>query len=107
MRSLAFCVSLLIFGMCLAKGQGRPIPPGVRESDKVANQPLPLPIQMASRTAKPADLKSEAAQIQALANSVADQVDQLNKGMMSKDLSENLKKLEKLAKHLRSQITPK
>ena len=107
MRSLAFCVSLLIFAMCLAKGQGRPIPPGVRESDKVANQPLPPPIQTASRTAKPADLKSEAAQIQALANSVADQVDQLNKGMMSKDLSENLKKLEKLAKHLRSEITPK
>jgi hypothetical protein len=107
MRSLVLYVSLLILGVCLAGGQGgHPIPPGVKGGDKIANQPLPPPIPTGTRTAKPADLKSEAAQMQALANSVADQVDQLNQGMMSKDLAENLKKLEKLAKHLRSEIQP-
>jgi hypothetical protein len=106
MRSLVLCVSLLILGVCLAEGQGRPVPPGVREGDKIANQPLPPPRPTGTRTVKPAGLKSEAVQIQALANSVADQVDQLNQGMMSKDLADNLKKLEKLAKHLRSEITP-
>jgi hypothetical protein len=107
MRSLALCATLLILGVPLAVGQGgHPIPPGIKQSDRVANQPLPPPIPTGTRTVKPVDLRSEAVQIQALASSVADQVDQLNRGMMSKDLGDNLKKLEKLAKHLRSEITP-
>ena len=34
------------------------------------------------------------------------QIDQVTKGQLPKDLSENLKRIEKLAKQLRSQIVP-
>jgi hypothetical protein len=33
-------------------------------------------------------------------------MEQVNKGQLPKDLTEDLKKIEKLAKHLRSEVSP-
>jgi len=53
----------------------------------------------------PAKLQAEAAELSRLANLVPPQIDQVKKGQLPKDLSENLKRIEKLAKHLRSQLS--
>jgi hypothetical protein len=53
----------------------------------------------------PVQLKSDAQDLQKLADSVPAQVDQVTKGQLPKDLIENLKKIEKLSKHLRSEVS--
>ncbi len=50
-------------------------------------------------------LKRDADELAALAQSVPPEVDQTTKGVLPKDLSEKLKRIEKLAKQLRSQIS--
>jgi len=54
----------------------------------------------------PAQAQKDAEALTALAKKVQDEVDQLSKNILSKDLNEDLKHLEKLAKHLREEITP-
>jgi hypothetical protein len=54
----------------------------------------------------PQKLKHDADELAALAGSVPSAVDQTTKGVLPKDLSEKLKRIEKLAKHLRSEINP-
>ncbi|SRR6266478_348333 len=86
--------------------QGRPIPPGVREADKQANAPLEPPASLKRRVANPAQLKSEASELAGLSATIPAQVDQVNKGQIPKDIGDQLKRIEKLAKHLRSEIMP-
>ncbi len=50
-------------------------------------------------------LRHDADELAALAQSVPPAVDQTTKGMLPKDLSDKLKRIEKLAKELRSQIS--
>jgi hypothetical protein len=52
----------------------------------------------------PAKLKTEAVELRDLAAAVPGAMDQVSKGMMPKDLDENLKKIEKLARQLHSQV---
>ncbi|MFZ3370119.1 MAG: hypothetical protein WA239_23615, partial [Candidatus Sulfotelmatobacter sp.] len=52
-----------------------------------------------------AKLRHDADELAALAQSVPPAVDQTTKGMLPKDLSDKLKRIEKLAKELRSQIS--
>jgi hypothetical protein len=51
-------------------------------------------------------LKHDAEELAALAESVPSDVDQTTKGLLPKDLREKLKRIEKLAKQLRSQLSP-
>ncbi len=60
-----------------------------------ARQPLTLDLQK---------LKQNADELAALAQSIPQAVDQTTKGILPKDLEDRLKRIEKLAKHLRSQI---
>jgi len=83
------------------------MPPGVREGeDKINNEAMEPPKALVPRRVDPAQLKSEAAELQTLANAMPGEVDQVTKGMLPKDMTENLKKIEKLAKHIRSEVTP-
>jgi len=50
-----------------AGGQGRPIPPGIREADKQTNKPLEPPLTGTSAT-DPAKLKQEANELAQLAS---------------------------------------
>lgn len=52
-----------------------------------------------------AKLRHDADELAALAQSVPPEVDQTAKGVLPKDLAEKLKRIEKLAKQLRSQIS--
>jgi ribosomal protein S15P/S13E len=84
-----------------------PIPPGVRQADKVeAQSQQNIPPASVQRTPLDfAKLKNDAQELATLAASVPSEVNQTTMGMMPKDLEQNLKRIEKLAKHLRSQIS--
>lgn len=111
MRKFAFPSVLLLICVILSTSRdyaqgGRPIPPGVREADKQSNAPVEPPAKPKQPAAEPAKLLQEAQELAKLSAAVPLQMDQINQGKIPKDLSEQLKRIEKLAKHLRSEISP-
>jgi hypothetical protein len=86
--------------------QTKPIPPGIRQADKVEAQTqknIPPPVTQHSR----ADLtkaRQEAEQLSKLAQTIPSDVEQVTKGVFPKDLIEKLKQIENLSKHLRSEL---
>jgi hypothetical protein len=102
----AFLGALLVCSLLGASPTQHPIPPGLREADKLPepnNVPPPPPVR---RGADPAQLRREADELAKLASAVPVEIDQVTKGELPKDLNENLKKIEKLAKRLRSEVSP-
>ncbi|GEM_PF-3294307 len=95
--------------------------PGVAESSQNPNPPeivLPKPHSMPgdfqdqrprdegpkAPRFDPAQARKDALQLSTLAQKVPSQVDQLSKSQLPKDLLQNLKQIQKLAKRLRSEI---
>lgn len=107
MRAAIVGFFLFAFAIGDAVGQ-RPIPQGVRQGDDAiqTGKQVEPPRGLPAKRIDPTLLKSEAAQLQSLADALPTEVDQITKGMLPKDMSDNLKKIEKLAKHLRSEVTP-
>jgi len=56
------------------------------------------------QSADPTKLREDANELASLAQSIPPAVDQTTKGILPKDLDQKLKRIEKLAKQLRSQI---
>ncbi|SRR5260370_19579950 len=83
-----------------------PVPPGVREADKQMNAPVEAPPPVKRKLMDPARLRGEAEELAKLSAGIPSQIEQLNHGQVSKDLGEQLKHIEKLAKQLRSEIMP-
>lgn len=81
-------------------------PTGIRTGDQQANQPLEPPMQPQSRKINVEQVKKEADELKTLADGVPSQIEQVTKNQYPKDLTENLKRIERLAKHLRSEVTP-
>ncbi|MFZ0284074.1 MAG: hypothetical protein WAL32_02490 [Terriglobales bacterium] len=81
-------------------------PPGKLE---IAKHPLILegpPPPPSRRAPDPVKLHAEANELVELANSVPAEVDQVSQGKLPKDFAEKLKRIEKLSKHLRSELNP-
>ena len=98
----AGCLMFLPSGDC---GQGgRPIPPGVREADKKTNAPIEPPATFKQKPPDPALLRQEAEELAKRSAEIPSQMDQVGHGKISKNLADQLKRIEKLAKHLRSEI---
>jgi prefoldin subunit 5 len=51
-------------------------------------------------------VNAETQELRRLVDGLPPQIDQVEKGQLPNDLAENLKKIEKLAKHIRGEITP-
>ena len=87
------------------EGQARPIPPGIREADKQTNKPLDPPLESTPRidTAK---LKQQADELAQLSAGVPSDLARIAQGQLPRDLTDKLKRIEKLAKTLRSQLAP-
>jgi hypothetical protein len=102
-----FLVLAALFSCTLAMGgQGRPIPPGIREADKLSN-PADVPPQVTAKR-QPADsaqLQRDAQELARLAQLVPSEVEQVKNGRLPKDLDEQLKRIEKLSKRLRHEIS--
>jgi hypothetical protein len=108
MRSLLFCLSalLLLPNPMVPQSGGRAKPPGIVTGDTMANQPLEAPSKGGLRQVNIDQLNAETQELRRLADALPPQIDQVSKGQMPKDLGENLKRIEKLAKHIRGEVTP-
>ncbi len=102
----AFLGALLASSLLVASPTQHPIPPGVREADKLPEPNTVPPALPVRRQLDAAQLKREADELAKLASAVPVEIEQVTKGELPKDLSENLKKIEKLAKRLRSEVSP-
>ncbi len=106
MRVVSLCLSGLIFCSLLAGGQ-HPVPPGIREADKLPN-PADVPPQVNARAPRrsvdPAQLQRDANELAKLAQSIPRQVEQVARGRLPKDLNDQLRRIEKLSKQLRHEL---
>ena len=64
----------------------------------------PLPSAPKQMNAK--QLQTEAAELAQLSAGIPEQIEYVSKGQMPKDLNDQLKRIEKLARHIRSEIYP-
>ncbi len=71
------------------------------QNERDFSAPTPKPT-----AARRAELNSEAGQLAALAASVPAGVEHAGKGLLDKDLIETLRRIEKLSKHIRSELNP-
>ena len=80
-------------------------PPGkleIRKYPLVLDSPPPPP----KKTVDVVKLHAEANELAELAHGLPSDVDQISQGKLPKDLGEKLKRIEKLSKHLRGELTP-
>ncbi len=102
----------IILSLALAGGQYPNLYPGqnpsARPPESEHRLPSAQPEQVRKRLPRnPADLlqiKSDADELAKLAGQVRPEIDQLGKGLLSKDLNEQLKRIEKLSKRLRREL---
>ncbi len=104
------CLGLVLgCGIPAAGQQARPVPPGVRKADK-----LPKPADAVPPVYKPettrgrnntVQLEHEAEELATRAQRVRDEIKEVEAGKLPRDLNENLKTIEKLARQLRREVT--
>jgi hypothetical protein len=110
-KRFGFLAVLAVFLVCATpndygQGGGRPIPPGIRDADKQGNAPIDAPAKPVTKSIDAAAVKQEADELARLSAAIPSQVNQVAQGQLPKDLADQLKRIEKLAKHLRSEVTP-
>lgn len=95
---LLVAVSLTLSG---SSQNSRSVPPQILHAQElqIQNETDSQP-----RSPNPVELRNEAQQLAALAASIPPDVQNANKGRLSKDLIRKLKDIEKLSKHLRSEL---
>jgi gas vesicle protein len=96
---------LLIAPVSATLGQ-RAKPPGIVTADQQSNQTVEPPMEMHGRKMNVDQVKQEADELKKLADGVPAQIEQVTKNQYPKDLADNLKRIERLAKHLRTEVTP-
>jgi hypothetical protein len=84
----------------------KPIPPGIRQADKLPG-PADVPPMNQSQAAHPAaqTMREQARELSDLAQTIPEDVSRFNGGTLPKDMSEKLKRIEKLSKTLRSELS--
>jgi len=105
--SLLLLFLLLFLSAARAQAQ-QPIPPGIRHADQTEDQTqkdIPPPIVLRSHL-DVAKARREAEELSKIAQTIPSDFDQIAKGVLPKDVIEKLKQIEKLSKHLRSEINP-
>jgi len=83
-----------------------PKPPGIADGQRQIDKPLEPPLEVRNRRVNIDQVDAETQELRRLADTLPQQIDQVTKGQIPKDLGENLKRIEKLAKHLRSEVSP-
>ena len=97
--TVSLAVMLVMSLHCMAQNS-RMLPPQMRHAQE-------LQAQNESMDSRPVDtvaLGREADELATLAASVRPDVHNLSRGVLSKDLAAKLKQIEKLSKHLRSEL---
>lgn len=105
-------LAALLFGLSFAATSSMaqsslPMPLGVHRAQHFEDtHPMDTAPPEPRRTINLAKLKHDASELAELAGSVPPDVEQTTKGVLPKDLAAKLKRIEKLAKQLRGQLTP-
>jgi len=97
--TVSLAVMLVMSLLCMAQNS-RMLPPQMRHAQE-------LQAQNESMDSRPVDTQAlgrEADELATLAASVRPDVHNLSRGMLAKDLTQKLKQIEKLSKHLRSEL---
>jgi hypothetical protein len=111
-RRFVMRTSILLFVLLVsasaAFAQRAMRPTGQRQADQAENQfertvPPPMHQQAPLDFAK---VKSDADELVILSQSIHSGIDSVGKGMLPKDLLDELKQVEKLSKRLRGELTP-
>jgi hypothetical protein len=76
----------------------------IRTPDSAGGQPGAWPQQATKKTVDVTELKTNANELVTMSQALSAQLDQIGNGKYPKDLIDNLKKIEKLSKHIRSEV---
>lgn len=79
--------------------------PQVRTPDTVAGVPGQWPEHGKRKMVDATLLKNEVRELQEMAQALTPQIDQIGHGQLPKELIDNLKKIEKPAKHIRNEVS--
>jgi hypothetical protein len=105
MRSLlGVAILLSLFSVSATPQHAKPA--GIPAGDTLANQQVEPPMKAAPRQINVDQVNSEIQELRRLADALPAQIDQVTKCQLPKDLGDNLKRIEKLAKHLHGEIIP-
>jgi hypothetical protein len=101
---LSLCLVVILYVGPADSQKDLPETPGKLE---IAKHPLVLepPIGPQAQRLDPSKLRQEAAELSQLAQSVPSDIDQVSQGKLPKDLSGKLKRVEKLSKQLRAELS--
>lgn len=104
--TLSYILVLVMFSYCIQST--KTIPPGLRDGDRAVQNGSVLepPRESHNKSVNVDAVKAEARDLQKLSDTIPGDADQISKGALPKDMVDNLKKIEKLAKHLRSEVSP-
>lgn len=105
--SCAIVITLLVTGAL--HGQTHPRPPGLQQADQAEAQAqanIPPPTTAHQKRIDAVKLQSEADDLARIAQTIPADVSSIRQGQLPKDFLEKLKEIEKLSKHLRTEIKP-
>jgi hypothetical protein len=109
MRTLPLCtICLLLFCLTISAQQmpqGAPLPPVIGPAPDIPPITNDVPRRAAPRI-DPLALQREAKELLDLSQSVQPDIQALSRGLLSKNLADRLKRIEKLSKRLRNEIAP-
>ena len=107
MRALTLTLGLTLTGVLLASAQhshsNYPTPPAPAERTAPSS---PVTVTRTQPAVDPVQLQREAREMLDLSQSVLNDMDSISHGLLPKDLTDKLKRIEKLSKHLRSEVGP-
>ena len=105
MRSPALSVFFsLLLGASLCGGAPPPNPQRIPAVHKAPEMALDPPVAFPKKAANSARLQDEAEELAELSAGIPARIERVNRGQLPKELNEELKRIEKLAKHLRSEM---
>ncbi len=114
MDAIILWLPVVVLFAVLEGGQYPNLYPGQNPSPRPPQiehrQPADQPEQVRPRTPRSSQdivqIKRDADELAKLAGQVPPEVNQIERGLLSKDLSEQLKRIEKLSKRIRRELNP-
>lgn len=104
MKIVVLLASVLVICALVAPAQSHwPKPPEPAVMDAPQTKPATPKTTM---RIDPLQLQREARELSDLANSLPADMDHVSHGLLPKDMIDKLKRIEKLSKHMRGEITP-
>jgi len=103
---VVFMLGLAFVDCAFPQQRGAPIPPGIRKADQLPGPADVPPMGASSGTGATAmAMRDQAHELAELAETIPEDVFHVSKGTLPKDLSEKLKRIEKLSKTLRGEVS--